>query len=316
MVSIRSDLARPWMKSGKHRTPGGKHQTPNTKPQRNSKHQAPNRHPVSHANSRPLQSGCLAMPLGIPSPRNSAVSPSLAVWGLGLPRSLRFEVWSLKFFWSLVFGVWCFPSHASEYDPLFARWYAAQTNLQSWSADFTQTRSLKVLAQPLVSSGKVWVAPGEFRWELGQPPQTIALRQPDQLLIIYPRLKRAEKYPLTGVPPGPLKDALALLDASLPRDRASMEERFRLLSSTLTNSVLQMTLQPKSASARKFINEIVIGFRTNDFSIALTEMTFADGSAMRNDFANVVLNQPLDPALFEPKLSPDITVTEPLGASR
>src|SRR5467141_3969270 len=28
----------------------------------------------------------------------------------------------------------------SDLTPLFDRWYATQTNLQSWSADFTQTR--------------------------------------------------------------------------------------------------------------------------------------------------------------------------------
>jgi outer membrane lipoprotein-sorting protein len=204
-------------------------------------------------------------------------------------------------------------ARADEHDAQFDRWFAVQTNLQSWSADFTQTRSLKVLSQPLVATGKVWVsAPGRFRWELGQPAQTIALRLPDQLFIIYPRLKRVEKYSLEGVPPGPLKDALALLDASLPRDRASMEEHFRLMSATATNSILQMRLQPKSASARKFISEILIGFRTNDFSIAVNELKFADGSSLRNDFTNVMLNPPVDPALFEVKLAPDFTVVEPL----
>jgi outer membrane lipoprotein carrier protein len=204
-------------------------------------------------------------------------------------------------------------ARADERDVQFDRWFAVQTNLQSWSADFTQTRSLKMLSQPLVATGKVWVTvPNRFRWELGQPAQTIVLRQPDQLLIIYPRLKRAEKYSLSGVPPGPLKDALALMDASLPRDRATMEENFRLLSATETNSILQMTLQPKSASARKFISEILIGFRTNNFSIAVTELKFADGSSLRNDFTNTVLNRPIDPALFEVKLAPDFTVVEPL----
>ena len=203
-------------------------------------------------------------------------------------------------------------AEAANFDELFGHWFAVQTNLQSWSADFKQTRSLKVLAEPLVATGKVWVAPNRFRWELGNPAQTIALRQQDQLVIIYPRLKRAEKYPLSGVSPGPIKDALALLDASLPRDRATMEESFRLLSATETNSILQMTLQPKSASARKFISEIIIGFRTNNFSIAVTELKFADGSGLRNDFTNTVLNQPIDPALFEEKLPPDFTVVEPM----
>jgi outer membrane lipoprotein-sorting protein len=202
--------------------------------------------------------------------------------------------------------------HAADNDAQFNKWFEVQTNLQSWSGDFTQTRSLKVLAQPLVSTGRVWVTPGQFRWELGQPVQTIVLRKPDQLLIIYPRLKRAEKYPLEGVPTGPIKDALALLDASLPRDRATMEKNFLLVSATETNSILQMTLQPRSDSARKFISEILIGFHTNDFSIAATEMKFADGSSLRNDFTNVVINQPIPSAMFEAKLSPDFTVVEPL----
>ena len=203
-------------------------------------------------------------------------------------------------------------SRAAGPDDQFDKWFAVQTNLQSWSANFIQTRSLKVLAQPLVSAGKVWVKPGEFRWELGQPVQTIVLRRPDQLLIVYPRLKRAERYSLDGVPSGPMKDALALLDASLPRDRATMEQHFRLLSATETNSILQMLLQPRSNSARKFITEIMIGFHTNDFSIAATAMKFADGSSLRNDFSNVVMNRPVDPALFEVKLPPDCTVVEPL----
>ncbi len=203
-------------------------------------------------------------------------------------------------------------AEAGKLDGRFDQWFAVQTNLQSWSADFTQTRSLKVLTQPLISTGKVWVARSRFRWELGQPAQTIALRQPDQLIIIYPRLKRAEKYPLSGVPAGPVKDALALLDASLPRDRAALEDHFRVLSAAETNSTLRVALQPRSASARKFVTEIKIGFRTNDFSMAMTEMQFADGSSLRNDFTNVVLNATIAPEKFEAALAPDVTVVEPL----
>jgi len=203
-------------------------------------------------------------------------------------------------------------SRATDYDAQFNQWFAVQTNLQSWSGDFTQTRHLTVLNQPLVSTGKVWVKRGEFRWELGNPVQTVVLRRPDELLIIYPRLKRAEKYPLDVVPSGPMKDALALLDASLPRDRASMEEHFKLVSAALTNSTLQMTLQPRSEAARKFIGQVVIGFHTNDFIIASTEMKFADGSRLQNSFTNVAFNQPLPPDLFDAKLPADYTVSEPL----
>jgi outer membrane lipoprotein-sorting protein len=193
------------------------------------------------------------------------------------------------------------------------RWCAAQTNLQTWSADVLQTRSLKVLSQPLVSTGKVWVAmPNRFRWELGQPAQTIALRQPDQLILIYPRLKRAEKYPLINAPAGPWKDALALLDASFPKSRADLEARFQVQSVTESNAVVRLALQPRSAAARKFMTEIRVSFRTNDFALTATELQFTDGSSLRNDFANGVLNAPLDNGLFDAKLPPDFTVVEPL----
>jgi outer membrane lipoprotein-sorting protein len=214
-------------------------------------------------------------------------------------------------FW-ILFCVLAMISHAADDDAQFNKWFEVQTNLQSWSGDFTQTRSLKVLAQPLVSAGKVWVKPGEFRWELGQPVQTIVLRRPDQLLVVYPRLKRAEKYPLDAVPSGPMKDALALLDASLPRDRATMGKNFRLVSAAVTNAIFEMTLQPRNDSARKFIGEVVIGFHTNDFTIAATEMKFADGSSLRNDFTDVVLNAPIDQKMFATNLPPDYTVVEPL----
>lgn len=204
-------------------------------------------------------------------------------------------------------------ARADNYEAQFNKWFAAQTNMQTWSADFTQTRSLMALSEPLTSSGKVWVQPGKFRWELGHPAQTIVIRNPDELLILYPRFKRAEIYALDKIPPGPIKDAMALLDVSVPRSRAALEEHFELLSAAVTNSDLQMTLQPKSESARQFINSVVMGFHTNDYVIADSQMNFSDGSTLRNDFTDVVFNKPMDPKLFATNLPADYTVVEPLN---
>jgi outer membrane lipoprotein-sorting protein len=204
-------------------------------------------------------------------------------------------------------------AHAAGQSSVLDTWFSAQTNLHSFTADVIQTRTLKVLSQPLVSTGKVWVViPNRFRWEIGQPAQTIALRQPDTLFLIYPRLKRAEKYPLNDNQPGPWRDALALLEASFPRSRADLESRFRVLSVTPTNASWELMLQPKNALARQMMAEIGITVRTNDFSLAATEMKFADGSRMRNDFTNVALNPVLGEGLFDAKLEAGVTVVEPL----
>ena len=58
--------------------------------------------------------------------------------------------------------------------------------------------------------------------------------------------------------------------------------------------------------------EIGITVRTNDFSLAATEMKFADGSRMRNDFINVVLILLISEEIFDAKLEPGFTVVEPL----
>ncbi|MBI5383333.1 MAG: outer membrane lipoprotein carrier protein LolA [Verrucomicrobia bacterium] len=214
---------------------------------------------------------------------------------------------------AFVFWLGSFSAWTAEYRAVLDSWFFAQTNLHTWSAELIQTRSLKVLTQPLVSTGRVWVVvPDHFRWELGQPAQTIALRQPDTLFVIYPKLKRAEKYPIDDKQPGPWREALALLEASFPRSRAEMESRFRVLSVTQTNAVWQLALQPKSALARRMMSEIQVCFRTNDFSLTATELKFGDGSTMRNDFFNSVRNPALDEHIFDAKLGPDITVVEPL----
>ena len=167
---------------------------------------------------------------------------SLRVWRAGAP------VFPLL----VCFVVMGAPLCASETRSDLASWLNAQTNIHTWSAEVIQTRALKSLTQPLTATGHVWfAAPNRFRWELGSPPQTIAVRRPDEMLVIYPKLKRAEKYPLTAGQTGQWRDTLALLEAGFPRSQAELESRFRVLAEVTTNDLHEITLQPKSPSARR-----------------------------------------------------------------
>jgi outer membrane lipoprotein-sorting protein len=105
---------------------------------------------------------------------------------------------------------------------------------------------------------------------------------------------------------------MGLLDATMPRDRASMEAQFRLLSAVETNATMQVVLEPKSAAARKFMGEILVAFRTNDFSMAVTQLKFADGSVLRNDFTDTKLNVSIPAELFEAQVPPGYKTVEPL----
>lgn len=218
------------------------------------------------------------------------------------------------FIWCLVFGVWCFKSRAADTNAVLNSWFTSQTNLQTWSADFTQTRTLKTLTQPLVAAGRIsFAAPNQFRWELGRPARTIALRQAEEMWVIYPRLKRAERYPMGASTPGEWRDMLSLLDAGFPRDRAAFDARFRILSLTETNGSWLLGLQPVSAFARKMMREIRVGLATNDFALTSNELIFIDGSSMRNDFTNAVLNPKLDAEIFKWQPEAGYKITEPMG---
>jgi len=205
-------------------------------------------------------------------------------------------------------------SHAADTNTVLDAWFAAQQNLRTWSADFVQTRALKTLTLPLVTKGHIdFAVPNEFRWELGKPAQTIALRHGDEMFVIYPRLKRAERYPLGAGTPTEWRDTMSLLQAGFPRDRKEFDAQFQIISLMETNGAWQMSLQPKSTFARRMMPELRIGLAKNDFSLASTELVFVDGSRMRNDFTNEILNPPLDEKSFEWAPPSDYKVTDPFA---
>jgi outer membrane lipoprotein-sorting protein len=206
------------------------------------------------------------------------------------------------------------PSSLPGADPnaVLDAWLAAQANFTHWSADFIQTRSLKALRQPLTSPGRVWFAkPNHFRWELGRPAQTVAVRDAGQLQVIYPKLKRVERYPLVQGKSGPLGEALGLLDAGFPRSRADFDARFRVASLHATNAAWSVELQPVSPSARRLMPSIRLWLATNDFTLLANELTFLDGSRMRNDFSNAQRDAPFPPDTFRPVLAPDYKIVQP-----
>jgi outer membrane lipoprotein-sorting protein len=204
------------------------------------------------------------------------------------------------------------PVYGAELNPAVASWLANQKNVQSWSADFVQTRSLKSLSQPLTAKGHVWfAAPNRFRWELGSPAQTIAVRATNEMMVIYPRLKRAERFSLAGQQAGPWKDALALLEAGFPRSASDLEAQYNILDQQNFGQVVRLVLQPRSTAARRMMPQIRIEVDPKDFALHATELQFADGSILRNEFSNAVLNPPIAADQFAPAIPNDYQVAEP-----
>jgi len=236
--------------------------------------------------------------------------------------TLALGAWCFNGCWSLVLGCFvlaatrlsCPAAAGTDTDAVLDAWFAAQSGVHTWSADLIQTRTLKTLTQPLVVNGHIaFAAPHDFRWELGQPARTLAVRHDDDMYVVYPLLKRAERYSLDASTPKQLRDTMSLLQAGFPRDRAEFSAQFQILSLTQTNGDWLFALQPKSPYARQMMPELHLGLATNNFSLASTELIFVDGSTMRSDFTNAVINPALDTNLFQWTPPADYQITNPLA---
>jgi len=203
-------------------------------------------------------------------------------------------------------------------------WLSHAATLKSWSANFTQTRHLQALAQPLTSPGRVWFqAPDRFRWELGQPAQSLVLRDGPDLWLLSPALHRAEFVSLTNAAPGPLRDALALLDTGFPQDAATFRRQYKLLG-VQTNAAVgpppseptyTFRLQPRAPGANRFLPEMNVIVTVASYQLAATELRFADGSRLRNDFTAAVQNPELTGGLFRTNLDAAWKITS-AGAAK
>lgn len=216
----------------------------------------------------------------------------------------------------LILSLYCgaFGARAADTNAVLEGWFTAQKGVHTWSADFIQTRHLKALTQPLVTPGRLrFAAPGDFRWELGTPAQTIALRHEGEMYLIYPRLKRAEHYALDATAPREWRESMALLSAGFPRDQREFVSQFHLLALTETNGAWRLKLQPRSDFARQWMPELGITLATNDFVLLGTELVFVDGSSMSSVFTNAVMNPALDQKVFQWQAPADFKVTNPLA---
>ena len=128
-------------------------------------------------------------------------------------------------------------------------WMKEQAKIKTWSADVVQIRNLKSLVRPLKSRGRVWFQqPNRFRWQLGDPPRTIALRKNDELLIIYPRLKQVERFAVDeGIDPA-WKQVLALLEVGFPSDAETFFARYELVSTKRMKKSWKFELRPAAGS--------------------------------------------------------------------
>jgi len=226
-------------------------------------------------------------------------------------RPARFALLATLLYSTLAAAAASSPEQARE---IVDRWLERQSGIETWSADVVQIRRIRSLARPLEARGKVWFRqPNRFRWQLGDPPRTIAVRTRDELVLMYPALKSAERFSLgEGIAPE-WRQALALLEVGFPSDRETFYAGYQPLSAERAGDSWRLRLRPSGEQVRRLVEEVRFEVDAEDYTLRATELVFPDGSTMRNEFSNHEIDPQLDETLFEARLGDDWKVSRPLG---
>lgn len=174
-------------------------------------------------------------------------------------------------------------------------------------AEFQEEKTMKMMAKPVVSSGKVWFqAPNKFRREVKGNAPSVTVSNGQQLWIHYPKFQSAEQYSLGKR--SPLDAGIAAITASL--NLQGVEDTYNITAAREGNDyVLQLT--PRAANLKKLLQQFTIRMN-DDLEVRRTEMLQPNGDRIVTTYSNESRAQ-IPPSTFEFTPPAGTKVTTPLG---
>jgi outer membrane lipoprotein carrier protein len=174
-------------------------------------------------------------------------------------------------------------------------------------ADFQEERVIRLMREPVVSSGTVWFEPpNKFRREVKSNAPSITVSDGHELWIYYPNFKSAERYPLGKG--SPLDATVAAINSALNLEK--IETSFNI-TATKTGNGYELQLLPRTAAMKCVFQKLHLRIN-NQFRVERTDMRLPNGDRIVTTYSNQT--RTLIPAsTFEFKPPPGTQVTTPLG---
>jgi outer membrane lipoprotein-sorting protein len=170
--------------------------------------------------------------------------------------------------------------------------HAAARDIRTVQAAFTQEKHLQILARPLQSRGRlIYAAPDRLRWEYQTPLASVLLMNAGQI----------QRFVKTG--DTWTEDA----SAALPAMSFVMQEISRWMNGRFDENPDfdarlepggRITLTPRQEALSTVIQKIVLQLADTPGVIASVTVYEDEFNFTRLLFTDVIVNQPVDPALF------------------
>lgn len=190
----------------------------------------------------------------------------------------------------------CRAAAKDESPDVVARWLAANAEANSLRVEFSQTKRLASLQNSIRHRGVLWLNRSEdqFRWQVGDPPETIVTRNGEELLIARPKDKKFERRPARGES----SSGLAFLLRGFPRTQSEFDRRYRTLNVTKRDETWRIVTQPLDRGARG-VRTFTFTIDAKSYRLRGLDLTLRDGSSQQILFTQVAVNPKLAPDLFE-----------------
>jgi outer membrane lipoprotein-sorting protein len=174
-------------------------------------------------------------------------------------------------------------------------------------ADFQEQRVIRLMKNPVISSGTVWFQPpNKFRREVKGNSPSITVSDGRELWIYYPNFKSAERYPLGRG--SPLDATVAAINSALNLE--NIETSFNV-AATRTENGYELQLLPRNAAMKRVFQKLDL--RVNQkFRVERTDMLLPNGDRIVTTYSNQA-RPPISASMFEFKPSAGTEVTTPLG---
>ena len=184
---------------------------------------------------------------------------------------------------------------------------AAIRQNRTTQADFHEERVIRLMKEPVVSSGTVWFQPpNKFRREVKGNSPSVTVSDGRELWIYYPNFKSAERYPLGKG--SPLDATVAAINSALNLE--NIETSFNI-SATKSDTGYELALQPRTGAMKRVFQKLDL--QINDkFRVEGTDMRLPNGDRIVTTYSNQT-RAPIPPSTFEFKPPPGTEVTTPLG---
>jgi outer membrane lipoprotein carrier protein len=173
-------------------------------------------------------------------------------------------------------------------------------------ADFQEQRMIRLMKNPIVSSGRIWFQPpNKFRREVKGSSPSVTVSDGRQLWIYYPNFKSAERYPLGKG--SPLDSTVAAINSALNLE--NIENTFQI-TATKTDNGYELALLPRMASMKRVFQKLDL--HVNELRVDRTDMLLPNGDRIVTSYSNQT-RAPIPSSTFEFKPPAGTEVATPLG---